>query len=251
MFETFFLGKETIKLTTVNSTNSYLKKIVGIGRAKIEGVVVSAREQTLGRGQMGNVWKSEVGKNLTFSFLLKPKLKAIDQFLLSKVVSLGVVGFLENLGIDDVSIKWPNDIYVKNHKIAGILIENSLKGGQVDNCIVGIGLNVNQLQFDKSITNVTSLNFLLKQEQNVELLLPRLLFFIERSYLKLIALKLHEIDSCYLAKLYRLNELHQFLIDGEQIEAIIVGIASSGKLQLKIKDLVKEFDLQEVKFVFN
>lgn len=249
MFETLFLGKEFIRLKEVDSTNSYMKELLGNMPNKVEGVVIAADNQTLGRGQMGNVWESEIGKNITFSFLLKPKLKASDQFSLSKVVSLGVVDFLISLGIEDVKIKWPNDIYVDNNKIAGILIENTLKGSEIDNCVVGVGLNVNQISFLKPITNATSLQLLLKEEQNVEELLQRLLFFIEKNYLKLKALKYQEIDTTYLSNLYRINESHQFSIGGQEVEATIIGIASSGKLQLEMNDLVKEFDLQEVRFV--
>ena len=248
MYETLFLGKEIIQLPVVDSTNLYLKNMLDKSSKKMEGLVVNSHHQQSGRGQMGNVWESEIGKNLTFSLLLKPALKVSDQFLISKVVSLGMVNFLTDLGIEDVSIKWPNDIYVGDAKIAGVLIENTLKANLIENCIVGIGLNVNQINFDDAIKNATSLQLLLDKELDAEHVLKQLLFFIERSYLLLKTAKITTINTAYLTHLYRLNETHFYVIENERVEATIVGIAATGKLQMQLKEGVREFDLQEIKF---
>jgi BirA family biotin operon repressor/biotin-[acetyl-CoA-carboxylase] ligase len=248
MYETLFLGKELVQLEMVDSTNLYLKKILEETNKKVEGMLVITQHQTLGRGQMGKVWESEKGMNLTFSLLLKPALQLNNQFLLSKVVSIGIINFLIDLGIKNVCIKWPNDIYVGDNKIAGVLIENTVKGNQIENCIVGIGLNVNQLNFDKEITNATSLKKLLDKKLDKEQLLKQLIFFIERSYLQLKTSKIKEINANYLSFLYRLNETHFYSIGNEKVEAKIIGIAPSGKLQVELNKKVKEFDLQEIKF---
>ena len=128
-----------------------------------EGTVVLAKEQTSGRGQVNNTWESSYGDNLLMSIVLYPEfLHAGNQFLLSKFVSLAIVDFLSYY-LENVTIKWPNDIYVGNKKIAGVLIENSLRGAFISSSVVGIGLNVNQTEFSSSIPNPTSL----KNESNV------------------------------------------------------------------------------------
>ena len=131
--------------------------------------VLSVERQTAGRGQRGNSWRSAPGENLTFSIILKfrtcdslsddaamPSLKAADQFILSEISSLAIVRLLENHGIK-ASVKWPNDIYVGSCKVCGMLIENSLRGSSVSSSIIGIGLNVNQRNFDVSLPNPTSM----------------------------------------------------------------------------------------------
>ena len=126
---------------------------------------MSALTQTAGRGQRGNSWKSEPGKNLTFSIVLKftdnsdMMIKAIDQFVLSQITALSVVELLSRHDIQ-AQIKWPNDIYVDGKKISGILIENSLRGEWISHSIIGIGLNVNQRNFDVSLPNPTSIALL-------------------------------------------------------------------------------------------
>jgi len=249
MYETLFLGKELIQLDKVDSTNTYLKNILSTSKNKIEGVTVAAHQQVSGKGQMGNVWESEKGMNLTFSVLLKPKLKVADQFIISKVIALGIVSFLDNIGVEAVKIKWPNDIYVGTDKIAGVLIENTIKSNQIENCIVGIGLNVNQLVFSEVVKNGTSLKTLLGKEFSIEDVLQQLLFFIEKSYLLLKSNKTKKIDELYLKKLHQFNEDHFYLIGDEKVEAKIVGISANGMLQLSIQENIKAFDLKEVKFL--
>lgn len=151
---------------TLDSTNDEVRRRID----SLDNLsVVSAFLQTSGRGQRGNSWLSAPGENLTFSALLKfsadstedavphfPFLKAVDQFVISEIASLSVVELLERHGIH-ATIKWPNDIYVGEKKICGILVENILRGSGVSSSIVGIGLNVNQKNFDVSLVNPTSM----------------------------------------------------------------------------------------------
>ena len=134
-----------------------MRDLILKNKNEIEGLVVFSENQTDGKGQRGNSWITERGKNLTFSLFLKPSILISTQFVLSKIVSLSIVDFLMEMGVKDVKIKWPNDIYCGDKKIAGILIENTISEGKINNCIVGIGLNVNQVNFDSSIQNATSL----------------------------------------------------------------------------------------------
>ena len=138
-----------IKLNAIDSTNSYLKNNAIKNNFESFTVVV-AEKQTDGRGQLGTVWESDQGKNLTFSVLIKfLDFKITQQFYLSMAVSLGVLRVLKSQFIYNFHIKWPNDILAENNKVAGILIENSIVGSFIKNSVIGIGLNVNQTNFTK------------------------------------------------------------------------------------------------------
>ncbi len=145
---------DIIWLDSIDSTNEEAKRHI----SDIDNLsVLSAYEQTEGRGQRGNTWTSTPGENLMFSIVLKnPKISARDQFSINEITSLSVVDFLSQHGIS-ARIKWPNDIYVGSKKICGILIENSLRGSDISSSIIGIGLNINQRNFDVNLPNPTSM----------------------------------------------------------------------------------------------
>ena len=145
---------DIIWLDSIDSTNEEAKRHI----SDIDNLsVLSVYEQTEGRGQRGNTWTSTPGENLMFSIVLKnPKISARDQFGINEITSLSVVDFLSQHGIS-ARIKWPNDIYVDSKKICGILIENSLRGSVISSSIIGIGLNINQRNFDVSLPNPTSM----------------------------------------------------------------------------------------------
>lgn len=170
MYKRLFIGEKQVNLTEVNSTNAFMKQLVQNSDNKTEGLVVNTINQTSGRGQQGNRWESEKGKNLTFSVYLRPNTLIQNQFIISKVVSLGIIDFLLDMGLTNAEIKWPNDIYCGKHKIAGILIENTVKGNKVCSSVVGIGLNVNQINFNSG-NNPTSVTKELGVEQNLDALL--------------------------------------------------------------------------------
>lgn len=148
---------------SLSSTSSYL---AGIAADACHGTVVMAREQTAGRGQRGNSWEAEPGCNITLSLLLRPEgLHPARQFVISQAVSLAIVGMLQRMVDEPVRIKWPNDIYVGDHKICGILIENTITGMTIDRVIVGIGLNVNQMVFCSDAPNPVSLRQLMPETE--------------------------------------------------------------------------------------
>ena len=150
---------DIIWLDNVDSTNEEAKRRFHICDNLS---VLSAISQTSGRGQKGNVWISETGQNLTFSIILKlsdertRRIQAYDQFAVSEIAALAVSDYLNSLDIPAM-VKWPNDIYVKDKKICGILIENMIRGEWLSGSIIGIGLNVNQDTFDPSLPNPTSM----------------------------------------------------------------------------------------------
>ncbi len=250
MYERLFIGKKNVELDETESTNTYLQHLISNNEKEVEGLVVAAENQYSGKGQRGNSWHSERGKNLTFSIFLKPNVKVKNQFLISKSISLGIVDFLLNRGLNNVKIKWPNDIYCDNKKLAGILIENSVRGDKIYASIVGIGLNVNQIKFLSSLPNPTSLsNVLGIREIDISEALNELLFFIEKQYISLKEGKAELINAKYLKYLYWLNETKKFSINKKNVEGIIIGISPIGKLQVEIKGEVEEFGLKEIEFL--
>ena len=249
MYETLFLGNEKINLEKVDSTNTYLKRLVATNKKCMEGIVVTAKNQYSGRGQRGSYWQSEPSQNLTFSLLLKPNIAVVDQFMLSKVISLGIRDFLIYKEIKHVTIKWPNDIYVEDNKIAGILIENVLKGNRVEAAIVGVGLNVNQTTFGGDVINATSLKQIQSKEFYLHEMLQQLLFAIEKRYLMLKNLNFFDLNRDYVKYLFQLNKTSQYEVNHHIVQGEIVDVSKSGKLQININGVVKEFDLKEVKFV--
>jgi len=200
MENALILGNRIVKLDETASTNVFLQEML-VNSTCFEGLVVVAKNQAQGKGQRGNTWESESGKNLTFSVLLKPNVLIEEQFVLSQVVPLGIYDFLVKMGFEQVAIKWPNDIYVGSQKIAGILIENTLTANKIAHCIVGIGLNVNQTQFSPTI-KATSLALLTEKTFESEQLLNELLKCIEVRYLQLKANKYTLIKFEYLKMLF-------------------------------------------------
>lgn len=254
--KTNFVGRNSIWLENISSTNSFLSDLTAKGMSP-EGTVVIASFQQQGRGQRGTTWQSERGKNLTLSILLKPTfIKADEQFALNKAISLGVMDFIaehiaraENESGKKVKIKWPNDIYIGNKKVAGILIENSVIRDCLIQSVVGIGINVNQEEFPPDIPNATSL----KNETGKEIILltafEQLAFCIEKRYLQLRSC-LKEIDADYLRNLYRFNEWSDYRFMKEKINARISGISVHGKLLLKKRNSgIIECDFKEVEFI--
>ncbi|MFH2142258.1 MAG: biotin--[acetyl-CoA-carboxylase] ligase [Bacteroidota bacterium] len=247
--DTKFFGQDLFKLKSVDSTNRFAIELIP-KIDPIEGAVVWAIEQAKGKGRNNNLWESEAGKNLTFSVILYPEfLKADQQFYLSKAISLGVKDYICQYS-DDVKIKWPNDIYVNDKKIAGILIEISVMGDSINNCVAGIGLNVNQTIFKKNVPNPTSLKLLLKNEFDLDESLEKLCGFLEQRYLELANLNFNKIDNEYNANLFRLNELHSFEHKKNIFKAKILRVDNYGNILLeKTDNTVQSFDLSELSFV--
>lgn len=220
--------------------------------------VVAAVNQTAGRGQRGNVWSVEPGANLTFSFLLKfsegrhSPLKAAAQFSISEAVTLALAEYFESEGIE-VRIKWPNDVYVKNKKIVGILIENGLNGNFLKTSIVGIGINCNQVDFPPQVANATSMTLLTKKHYDthteLEKVMSRICAYLGDMETLDGRKKLHEN---YQKKLFRLREIHNYrdCLSGEVFEGRILGISDSAKLRLeKMDGTVREFAFKEVSYI--
>ena len=250
--KTLFVGQNSIHVESVDSTNSYASEMMRQIEL-VEGSLIYSFVQLKGRGQRGNSWESEPSKNVALSLVLYPKFLTIEkQFLLTKIASLAVADLMaemleESINPKKISIKWPNDIYVNDRKIAGILIENTLKDSTIQSSIIGVGINVNQIDF--SIKTAISLALIANKEFELMKVLNRICEFFEARYLQLKSNKMKSIDSAYLERLYRLNEWSNFSSKNTNFEGKIVGVSSIGKLQMEMKSgEVKEFDLKEIAF---
>ena len=246
-----FVGQNFVLLKEVDSTNNFLKELVSNSKPVIEGTVIMAENQYAGRGQQQNGWFAEPGKNLTFSILLKPHFLAVtEQFDLVRAVSVGVFDALEPLLGADLKIKWPNDIYYKDRKLGGMLIENMIQGGQIKNAIIGIGLNINQENFAPGLANPVSVKQILQKDYDLRSILSDICRHIEAWYLKLKAGKIADVRNSYLSRLYWLNEEKTFRIKNELITGTITNVCYNGLLvvQNNIGEEL-EFSLKEIEFV--
>ena len=247
---TLFIGQNRVELPTIDSTNNYALELVKTSKIA-DGTLIWAHEQTTGRGQRGNEWQSQPQLNITLSIVLHPDLKADKQFFLTKVVSLGVLEFISDLVEDKVpvAIKWPNDIYAGEKKIAGILIENSLRGEQISTSVIGIGLNINQTEFGTGLKNATSLKMLTGKTFDIKNCIDNLCEHIEPRYLQLKTNKQGLLDADYHKHLYRLDKLCDYEKNGRPFKARLKGVNQQGKLLLKLESgEMMSCDFKEVVF---
>lgn len=238
-----------IHLEQIDSTNAYLQRLQS--ECDIRNWVVSADMQTAGKGMGSNSWESEVGKNLTFSLALDVSfLPAEKQFLLSEAVPLGIVEVLDKLlPVEKLSIKWPNDIYYENRKLAGILINSTIKANMMDVSIIGIGLNVNQMQFQDWPTHPVSLKLITGKDFELQ---PFLEQIAEHIIIKVEQLKADPttIEQDYLKRLFRYRTWADYEVGGKVLRLFMTGLDPFGRLQLvDEQQTFYTFDIKEIKFV--
>jgi len=243
------IGSDIIFCKNAGSTNTVAAGMIKSGHVS-EGTVIHTNFQTAGRGQKGNRWESEDGKNLLFSVILYPTMVGpADQFIISIFISLGIYDFLKTL-VRECKIKWPNDIYTGNDKIAGILIENSITGSTIVNSIAGIGLNINQEEFPEEIPNPVSLKILTGVDHDTGLCLQKLAVCLDKRYKQVISGEWVELRKEYISSLYRLNRWSRFKSAGGIFEGRIVSVTEQGCLQIEKKPGNKmEFAFKEIEFV--
>ena len=244
------MNETFIHLNETHSTNSYLRELIMREKEQPEGTVVITDYQTAGRGQKGNSWESERGKNLTFSILLHPNhIPPGKQFILSQLISIAIVGVLKKYD-RHFTIKWPNDIYWKEKKIAGMLIEGDLTGSSLSNAIIGIGININQRHFKSDAPNPVSLTQITGKEHNLSELLEKILDRIVDEYNKYTPDNEEEIRQKYMALLFRNKGVYPYLYGEEIFNASIEGIEPNGQLILKKENgSIHTFAFKEISFV--
>ena len=209
-------------------------------------IVVVAEYQTAGRGCGSNTWESERGKNLTFSVLLHPtEIPADCQFRISEAVSVALCETLEQF-FRPVTIKWPNDIYVGDRKICGILIENQLRGRLISDSIVGIGLNVNQMEFRSDAPNPVSIAQLTGHEENREVLLQA---FLQRLSVTM-EMEPEALMEAYRSRLYRREGFYKFSDSRGEFEAKVMNVLDDGRLVLlDTEGTARMYAFKEVRFL--
>lgn len=219
-----------LHLEKVGSTNAYLQEMPEQERISC---VVYADEQSSGKGMGSNSWESQPGRNLTFSMGVNVSfLEAAHQFLLSQAVPLGLLDVLDGILPDGACVKWPNDIKVGDGKLAGILINSTIRGAMMGVSVIGIGMNVNQMQFQDWPTHPVSMKMILGRDVELETLLPQLVEAVDR---RVQMLRTPEGVACvkedYLERLYRYRVWADYEVKGQKVRRYITGIDSFGRLE--------------------
>ena len=242
--------RRIVRLEEAESTNLYLKQLVREEYLE-EGSMVVADFQTVGRGQMGSTWFSSKGENLLFSLLIYPKdVLAKEQFIISRIASLAVKNTLDQF-TDDIRIKWPNDIYWKEKKIAGILIENDIEVRCIGNSVIGVGININEQSFPSGLLNPVSLLQITGSVHDRDYILhifQREFFLLYRDFQQG---EVKAIEDEYMLDLYRVNGYYWYEDKNGRFMAEIDDVLPSGHLVLRIMDTNEErkYAFKEVAFV--
>lgn len=242
--KTQFLGKNVVFLSQCHSTNDMAADLQK-EKAQIEGTTIITHDQTNGRGQRGNTWESEPGKNATFSIILKPTVVAAqNQFQLHLITTLAIHQALFPFLGRDLKIKWPNDIYYQNKKLGGILIENTLKGQNIETSIIGTGINLNQTKF--SSPQATSIMDITGEETDINDMIEQMLIELEKKYLELKSGQIKTLKAQYLRRLHLYDQESNYETSGRVFRGKIIGITPNGLLQIQENETVHEFAFKEV-----
>lgn len=250
---TMFIGRERIHLASIESTNLLALDLLSKSKPS-EGTVISTDYQLMGRGQIGRYWYGSAGLNAMCSVILYPKfISASEQFLLSIVTSCAIRELVEGLlPSRDVKIKWPNDIYIDDKKVAGLLIQNSLQGSTIAHSILGIGINVNEVDFPESLPNPTSIFGESQKRESLELIYAKLFSNIEHYYLRLRRGEVEPLRAEYISQLYKRGDVHEFRLEnGENVYGIIQHVDRLGKLIVSIEGKEQSFAFRELTMLFD
>ncbi len=240
---------KTVRLETVDSTNSFLRTYTPAADEPM--TVAVAAYQTAGRGQGANTWESEAGKNLLFSVLVHPVMLPVrSRFLLSEAGALALKEALADYVKDDIRLKWPNDIYWKDRKLSGTLIETRLGGGHIKDCIFGVGLNVNQTVFHSDAPNPVSLCQILGHEVDKDELLDKIIRKFSDFYHLLEMGGYNDISAMYHEALYRRGGFHRFRDADGDFDGAIIEVDDDGHLILRDRNgSIRSYQFKEVEFI--
>jgi BirA family biotin operon repressor/biotin-[acetyl-CoA-carboxylase] ligase len=243
------IGSEILYFKSLPSTNTQASMLLK-QESPAEGTVICTDFQTAGRGQPGNRWESESGKNLLLSIILYPEsVLPEDQFIISMMVSLGLCDIIDSYTGSN-SIKWPNDIYNGDGKIAGILIENSISGNKIISTIIGIGLNVNQTDFPKNLPNAVSIKSITGKETERYSAMRKLLEGIDIRYKMLLYGDRKSLRDEYISRLYRYGKWNKFVSGSKSFTGKITNITGSGKLRLEKENGTQvDFGFKEIDYI--
>ena len=240
-----------IKLNAIDSTNNYLKAM-SVELWPKDYTVVIAKHQTNGKGQMGAVWGTQASKNLTASVFKEFERLAVEsQFYISMIVSLTICKALHIFKIPKLQVKWPNDILSADKKVCGILIENIIKEGQIKGSIIGIGLNINQTNFD-NLPRASSMKLVSQRNFDVEEVLVTIVSELKLYFKWLETKQFSKIQSAYENVLFRINKPSTFKTEeGLTFIGIIKGVTNYGKLKILIEDgVIKTYNIKEISMLY-
>ena len=224
------IGEPFFELGEVDSTNNYAMRQVQAQMA-VHGTTWFAQYQNSGKGQRGKAWNAAHGENITMSIILQPAFIGIDnQFLLTVTVALACFDFFSKYAIDQTSIKWPNDIYWKDRKAGGILIENVVQGKEWRFSIAGIGININQTLFPSYLPNPVSLKQITGKSLGVIDLAKELCECLNYRWKQLSNQKYDELLQEYSIDLYKLGEMVTFRKNEKMFDAVVTGVNKNGEL---------------------
>ena len=241
-----FFHKRIIELT---STNEYLWELSN--KQELDDFyTISASFQKKGKGQDENTWESAKDKNILLSTIVHPQfLLAENVFQISKWVSISIVDYLKNKGLKNIRIKWPNDIYIDNKKLAGILIQNAMLGHHISKSMIGIGLNINQTIFVSNAPNPISLKQLTHQDYSVIEEIDSLITHLQKVY-KLLMSTPQQLIHDYHELLFQRDEWHQYQIGEKTVKGMIKGVDQFGRLVLEVDNGEKLIlDIKEIRFL--
>lgn len=245
----YIVGSKIIELDEINSTNDFASTLLSKDKQP-EGTIVLAEFQTDGKGQASNTWYSSKGMNLLMSLILFPGfLNASKQFYLSEIVALSIIKTIKEYLNLNCNIKWPNDIFLNNKKIGGVLIQNSLKGRFIKNSIAGIGLNVNQKEFPEELPNPGSLALEAGREIDKYELFYLLLQNLDEYYLRLQNGDFEKIKQDFVINLLGYDSILKYETkDGQVFDAKILTVKETGELVLDTGEETKSFMHGQIKF---
>ncbi len=242
------IGHLFLELDQTHSTNTHAMNQIQSKLAE-HGNAYFAHQQTAGKGRQGKVWQTEPNANIILSVVLDAsKLKITQSFAISMMAALAVKDLLSQYIPQNISIKWPNDVYYNDSKAAGILIENKLQGSKWQWCVIGIGININQTNFDKNLLNPTSLACITQKKYNTLTLAKELCSFLETRYQQLITGNLQNIIADYNQHLYKRGQLVKLKKNNIAFSCTIQSVNLQGKLQVS-DGLQDEFDYGEVEWI--
>jgi BirA family biotin operon repressor/biotin-[acetyl-CoA-carboxylase] ligase len=242
-----FLGKKVVFLPQCHSTNDELA-VLAKNSKEPEGLALYTHDQTKGKGQRGNAWIAEPGKNMLISVLLRPGfLDPQNQFYLNLITGLAIIDVLKEFIPNDLTLKWPNDVYIEDRKIAGILIESNMRGSTLESSIVGVGLNVNQKGF--ALPKATSMSIETGDDFDLNDIMENFLLKLEKWYLKLKAGAKGDILDQYHQLLMWRGEKRKFRNADEEFFGEIVGIDQHGRLAINYDGSLHYYGIKEVEFV--
>ncbi|MDD4820090.1 MAG: biotin--[acetyl-CoA-carboxylase] ligase [Flavobacteriales bacterium] len=238
-----------ISLASTDSTSTYLLDEIKSGKNLPQYTVVSTECQSAGRGQGTNRWSSQDGKNLTFSLLLLPDVSATEHFYLNMCISLGITKALKKY-ISEVKIKWPNDIYVCGDKICGILIESSISGANITRSVVGVGLNVNQTQWEDWVPNPTSVRLHCHDDVDRNALLNEIVQCIQHYYSLLKKGEKEHLSIRYHQSMYLRGVCSTFEDKDGVFKGTITGVDDLGRLVIRDEgEKERIYNFKEVKYL--